>query len=252
MSTDAIPQEYPPELRSAIGDFNRAYQERTLIYVRHCGHHAKKVRVAARASQIPLHCLEGTVVGMGTIRQLAIANQRSDDELARCTSLGQACAKEHESDIKQDELPTVLPEPKSWVYANRLRCETRFRVGETDRHPVRRANENSALQNTYEGEEYAWWDRPCPQLDQSERKELEEFLHCNLGEKGYKRDGPLTGRRGDVFKFNGLSPEQAKQDLDQLVTDWFKKRAERASGGPLLAACDLTSQGEADVQQECR
>ena len=252
MPANAIPQEYPLDLQSAIDDFNRAYRERTLIYVRHCGCHAKKVRAAAREAQIPLRCLEGTAVGMGTIRQLEIANQRSDDELAQCTSLSHACAKEDKPGIKQDNLPSVLPEPKSWVYANRLRCETRFRVGETDKHPIQRANQNSALQNSHEGEEYSWWDRACPQLDQSERLELERFLHRTLGEKGYKRGGPLGGRRGDVFSFNGRSPEQAVQDLDQLADDWFTMRAERASGGPLLAACGLAPQGEADVEQDCR
>lgn len=243
MPTNAIPQEYPLELQSAIDNFNRAYQERTLIYVRHCGCHAKKVRAAARAAQIPLHRLKGTAVGMGTIRQLEIANQRSDDELARCASLGQAIAKEYDPNIKQDNLPSILPEPESWVYANRLRCETRFRVGETDKHPIQRANKNSALQNIHEGEEYSWWGRTCPQLDQSERLELERFLHRTLGEKGYKREGPLDGRRGDVFSFNGRSPEQAVQDLNQLADKWFKMHEERAGGGPLYteSAAAMTS-----------
>ena len=74
MPADTIPQEYPLELRTAINNFNRAYQERMLTYVRHCGPHAEEVRSAARAAQIPLRCLEGTAVGMGAIRQLAIAN----------------------------------------------------------------------------------------------------------------------------------------------------------------------------------
>ena len=245
MPTNAIPQEYPLALRSAIGDFNRAYQERTLTYVRHCGFHAEKVRAAARAAQIPLHCLEGTAVGMGTIRQLEIANQRSDDELARCTSLGQACAQEHESGIKQDELPSVLPEPKSWVYANRLNFGEWFRVGETDRHPVKRAIEESARQNTPNGEETVWWNHPLPdELKQAERKALEKYLHRHLPEKGYASAGTSTTRQ-DVFKFNGLSPEQAEQDLAQLVNDWFR---EQASDGPLLTVCGL---GETDVEQDC-
>ncbi len=219
--------------------------ERTLIYVRHCGRHAENVRAAARAAQIRLHCLEGTAVGMGTIRQLEIANQRSDDELAKCNSLGQACAKEHETDIKQDELPSVDPEPKSWVYANRLNFGEWFRVGETDRHPMKRASEESSHQNTPNGEEKAWWKRPCPDdLKQTERRDLEKYLHRHLPEKGYAKVGTSTTRQ-DVFKFSGISPEQAEQDLDQLVNDWFQ---ERASDGPLLTACGL---GEADVEQDC-
>ena len=246
MPDNDIPKEYPPELRSAIDDFNRAYQERTLTYVRHCGPHAQKVRAAARAAQISLHCLEGTEVGMGTIRQLEIANQRSDDELAQCTSLGQACAKEHESDIKQDNLPSVLPEPKSWVYANRLNFGKWFRVGETDRHPMKRASEESSHQNTPNGEEKAWWKHPCPDdLKQAERRDLEKYLHRHLPGKGYTRVGTSTTRQ-DVFKFNGLSPEQAEQDLAQLVNDWFR---EQESDGPLLTACGL---GEADVELDCR
>ena len=248
MPTDAIPQEYPLALRSAIDGFNRAYQKRTLTYVRHCGPHAKKVRAAARAAQIPLHCLEGTAVGMGTIRQLEIADQRSDDELAQCTSLDQACAKERESDIKQDELPSVPPEPKSWVYANRLNFGKWFRVGETDRHPVIRASEESARQNTPNGEEKAWWNHPCPELKQAKRKDLEKYLHRRLPGKGYASMGTSTTRQ-DVFCFNGHSPEQAEQDLVQLVNDWFR---DRASDGPLLAACGLAPQGDADVEQDCR
>ena len=252
MSTNAIPKEYPPKLKKAIDDFNRAYEERTLLkYVRHCGPHAEKVREIAHAVQIPLHCLKGTAVGMGTIRPLAIANQRSDNELAQCTSLSQACAKDCEPNVKQNGLPSVPPLPKSWVYANCLNCGKQFRVGETDRHPAQRANENSALQNTYDAEEYAWWERACPELQEAERKQLEDFLHRNLGEKGYKRVGLLGGRRGDIFKFNGHSHEQTKQDLDHLVNEWFAKREERASGGPLLSACDLAPQGEKDTQQDC-
>ncbi len=249
MPADAIPQECPLALRSAIDDFNRAYQERTLTYVRHCGRHAKKVRAAAREAQIPLRCLEGTAVGMGTIRQLEIADQRSDDELAQCTSLGQACAKEYEPGIKQDELPSVLPEPKSWVYANRLNFGKWFRVGETDRHPVIRASEESSRQNTPNGEEKAWWKHPCPdELKQDERKNLENYLHRRLPEKGYASVGTSTTRQ-DVFSFNGRSHEQAEQDLAQLVNDWFR---DRANDGPLLTACGLAPQGNADVEQDCR
>ena len=242
MSADAIPQDYPPELKSAIDDFNKAYKARTLNYVRCCGGHAEVVCETARKAKITLCRLKGTLVGMETLRRLAVANRCTDDELAQCTSLSQAWrqayAKDCEPNVKQNGLPSVPPLPKSWVYANRLKCGEQFRVGETDRNPAQRANENSALQNTYDAEEYAWWERPCPELQETERKQLEDFLHRNLGEEGYERMGPLGGRRGDIFKFNGRSPEQAKQDLEQLVNEWFTKREERTSGGPLLAACN--------------
>ena len=249
MPTDAIPQEYPLELRSAIDDVNRAYQKRTLTYVRHCGPHAEKVRAAARAAQIPLHCLEGTAVGMGTIRQLEIANQRSDDELAQCSSLGQACAQEYELDIKQDDLPSMPPEPKSWVYANRLNFGKWFGVGETDRHPVKRASEESSRQNTPNGEETAWWKHPLPdELKQAERKALEKYLHRHLPGKGYASVGTSTTRQ-DVFQFSGLSPKQAEQDLAQLVNNWFR---EQESGGPLLTDWDSAPQEEAGGGQDYR
>lgn len=206
----------------------------------------------ARKAKITLRRLKGISVSMETLGRLAVANQCTDDELAQYTGLrqawSQAYAQDCEPKVKQNGLPSVPPSPKSWVYANRLNCGKQFRVGETDRHPVQRANENSALQNTYEAEEYAWWERPCPELKEAERKQLEDFLHRHLVEKGYARVGTLGGRRGDIFKFSKRSPEQAKQDLNQLAGNWFLRRAERASGGPLLSACGLAPQGKTDVQ----
>ena len=256
MPTDAHPQDYPPELKSAIDDFNKAYKTRTLNYVRHCGHHAEVVCETARKAKITLRRLKGTSVGRETLRRLAVVNQCTDDQLAQCTSLSQAWRQAYgrgcEPKVKQNGLPSVPPSPKSWVYANRLNCGKQFRVGETDRHPAQRANENSALQNTFEAEEYAWWERPCPELKEAERKQLEEFLHHNLVEKGYERMGTLGGRRGDMFKFNERFPEQAKQDLNQLADSWFRMRAVRASGGPLFSACGLAPQREADIQTYSR